>query len=301
MIPSQLYQSLLFRFSFLYFALCFSLWSCSPFSPSAPHKNSTQTPNLLSLHPAITETLYTLGAHKTLIGRSTYCTFPSEVKGLPEFGSSLTPNYEAIANQQPTLILTDQSLGTPVKALRRIAPVSQFPWLTLNDMILSINQLGELVKQEKKARELSIRLKEGLKSTATSQSPTALVLMEGSVLSKGQIWFIRHDSLHGAALEAAGFRNAAPTSFKGPPSMSIETLLRQDPDFIFLLVGQPIEDQIAHKWIKSFQVLPSLKAVQNQRVGVLNGQHLLGVGPKILDLVKIIRKTAQDLSISTTQ
>ena len=301
MILKQGQSLLLFRSCLLCLALLFSFESCTPVSESSTSPPLTQSPRLLSLHPAITETLYALGAHKMLTGRSTYCSFPKEAKALPEFGTSLTPNYEAIANHRPTLILTDQSLGTPIKALSRIATVSQFPWLTLEDMTLSIDRLGKQVKQEKKAQELIHLLQVGLKSTSTPQSPTALVLMEGSVPSKGQLWFIRHDSLHGAALEAAGFRNAAPTSFKGPPSMSIETLLRQNPDYIFLLVAQPINTQSAQNWIESFQVLPALKAVKKQQIGVLNGHHLLGVGPKVLDLVDIIRTTAQRLGKMSTR
>ena len=120
-----------------------------------------------------------------------------------------------------------------------------------------------------------------------------LVLMAGSDIKKGQLWFMRHDSLHGSAITAAGYRNAAPKSFKGPPSMSLEQLLQQDPDIIVFLTTQKVSPEKVDQLIRSMQVLPSLKAVQKNQVGVLNGDNLMGVGPNIIELVKALEKQGQ--------
>ena len=282
--------------SFIGICLIFGTYCTPPSSSPVQNQNPLEsTQKVLSLHPAMTETLYILGVQDQLMGRSTYCLFPAEAQALPSFGTSLTPNYEAIARHQPHLVLTDQSMGIPTKSLRRISPILQLPWLTLSDVVQSIQSLGRLTRSEKKANILAERFKTTFNPVSTPQSPTLLVLMEGSIIEKGQLWFIRKDSLHGAAIEAAGFLNAAPSAFKGPPSLSLETLLNKDPDLILLISSQAKSSEQEQKWIDAFQVLPSLKAVQKKRIGVLSGENLLGVGPKILDLVDLIRQKGRSL------
>ena len=122
-----------------------------------------------------------------------------------------------------------------------------------------------------------------------------LVLMASSDVKKGQIWFIRHDSLHGAAIEAAGFNNAAPKNLKGPPQMSLEQLLRQDPQIILFLPAKAVSREEEQALVKSLDILPDLQAVRGNSIGVLNGNNLMGAGPNITALVSLIR--AEGLSV----
>jgi len=264
-------------------------------SSSVPSETSKEPATILSLYPAITETIYYLDAQEYLMGRSDYCRFPKKAQDLPSFGTSLTPNFETIALHQPDRILTDQSMGTPLEELQRITPVLQYPWLTVDEMKKSIVQLGTLVKKPKEAQQLAMKMDEALQSTATPQSPTMLVIMAGSDLAKGQIWYMRRDSLHGAAIEAAGYQNAAPDTQKGPPSMSVEKLLEVDPDIILFMTAQLSSPETVSTLKQSISLIPALKSVQKRQIGVLNGENLMGVGPGILDLVDRIRSEGKIL------
>ena len=250
---------------------------------------------LLSLYPAITETIFLLEEGSQLSGRSDYCLFPEEVKSLPSFGTSLTPNYEAIALEAPRLVLTDKSMGTPVTELQNIAPLKQLAWLSAEDMSKSIVELGLIVNKPKEADELSEKIKTALQPKVTDNSPSVLIVMQGSDISKGTLWFIKPNTLHGSAIEAAGFRNAAPLDINGPPSMSVEQLLKQDPDIILFLASKKLTSDERDGLIKSLDVVSSLRAVQDKRIGVLNGDNLMGVGPKIIDLVEPIQTIGKSL------
>lgn len=265
--------------------------SCTKKAPEPPTNPNKKT--IVSLHPAITETIFALGKQDLLIGRSNYCDAPAAAKRLTEMGTSLTPNFETIARVKPKLVLTDQSAGTPIKNLAQITQTQQLAWLTKKDVRASILQLGSIVGEEEKAKQLSSMIYRSLESTATSTSPRMLVVMGGSNIEKGQIWYIRKDSIHNAAIEAAGFQNAAPARKSGPPQMSIEQLLAQDPDVIMFLPSKKISSDERQSLIRSLNVLPSLKAVQNKTVRVLNGSNLMGVGPSITTLVAIIRAEGQ--------
>ena len=159
----------------------------------------------------------------------------------------------------------------------------------------SVLQLGSLLEKEEVATTLASDIEKTFQSSATPTSPSMLVLMEGSDIAKGQIWFMRHDSLHGAAIEAAGFRNAAPLDSKGPPQMSLEVLLKQDPDMIVFLPAAKVDSARIQTLIRSVDIVPELKAVQRKRIGVLNGDNLMGVGPGIMNLVGLIQEEGKTL------
>src|SRR6478736_5863794 len=46
---------------------------------------------VVSLAPAITETLFAIGAGDQVVGVSNYCHFPKDVERLPRTGSAITP------------------------------------------------------------------------------------------------------------------------------------------------------------------------------------------------------------------
>ena len=106
---------------------------------------------------------------------------------------------------------------------------------------------------------------------------------------------MKKGSLHGAAIEAAGFRNGAPDMHNGPPSMSVEQLIKLDPDIIVFLASKSIESSAQEKLIRSFDIMPYIQAVKSKRVGVISGQNLMGVGPGAMQLVQKIKEKGNEL------
>ena len=64
---------------------------------------SAQT--FVSSSPAVTETLYYLGAQNSLVAVSDYCTYPLAAKKLPRIGSSFGLKYEKLISLKPDLII----------------------------------------------------------------------------------------------------------------------------------------------------------------------------------------------------
>ena len=75
--------------------------------------------------------------------------------------------------------------------------------------------------------------------------------------------------------------------------MSLEQLLEQDPDIILFLTSRTESSETIETLKRSIAILPTLKSVQKQQIGVLNGENLMGVGPSIVDLIVKIRKQGQ--------
>lgn len=247
---------------------------------------------LVSLAPAITETLLALNAGHQLVAVSNYCQLPDDLK-LPRIGSALTPSFEAIAGLHPSLILCDDSAGSKQKELAALAKTEIFPWLTLDEVTDSIRRLGKLVGQELASDALSQRIKMRLSRKPPIDAPKVLLLLSYDPDCPAELWFIRQNSLHGAALMAAGAWNAVRHDVKGLPQLSVEELLQLDPDMVVIIPPPRATAENKRKMLDAFRALAPLKAVKDDRIGIVDGTQ--AVGPSILQFTDSLTRLIQAL------
>lgn len=286
-------MSMFFRYILL---LIFPILACSGEKQREKHSETIGTTSgFISLHPAITETIFYIGAQDKLVGRSDYCTNPSHAEKLPNFGTSFTPNLEAIAKEKPLGILADQSIAAQNDSLKQITAVHELAWLTKEDLEQSIAYLGKLLDAEEKSEALVSRIKKELAAPAKHQNDQkVLMVMLGSDINSGQIWYIRKDSLHGTALSAAGFQNAAP-DIKATPSMSIEELISINPDIILLMGTADIDEKRTKDVISFMKQFSQIKAARDNRIARVQMHNIHGIGPGILELPQKIIETIESL------
>ena len=60
---------------------------------------------IVTLAPFLTELVYSVGSGAKLVGVSAYSDYPREAKGLPQVGSAMGPELEALAALRPDLVL----------------------------------------------------------------------------------------------------------------------------------------------------------------------------------------------------
>jgi iron complex transport system substrate-binding protein len=237
---------------------------------------------IVSLAPAITETLYALGAGPSVVGVSDFCESPPEARTRPRLGTSITPNYEAIARLKPTLIVSERNAASRSRELEALATTRLLPWLTLREIAAGVRELGAITSRQQRAFAIAGELEAKLGVPEPRAGPRVLL-----VLGEGQgdeIWFIRKNSLHGSVLSAAGARNAVTEDVLGPPSLSNERLLELDPDAIVVLL-LPGGAGAAEAAVRRFQRFTTLTAVKNQRVGFVEHAAAYTHGPSVLGLV----------------
>jgi iron complex transport system substrate-binding protein len=238
---------------------------------------------IVSLAPAVTETLLAIGAEKQLVGVSDYCETPAGAR--PRLGTSITPNYEAIAGLRPTLIISEKNAASRRRELEALAKTELLPWLTLREIETSMRRLGQLTGHEAKARQLSAELVQKLDVAEPARGPRVLLVLGEA---GDEIWFIRKNSLHGSVLHAAGARNAVAEDVLGPPNLSAERLLELDPDAIVVLV-HPDAGRPQQRAVTRFQRFSTLRAVRSGRVGSVEDQAAFSHGPSIVGLVDRVR------------
>lgn len=240
---------------------------------------------LVSLSPALTETVLALGGASQLVGVSDYCQLPKSLT-LPRVGSSLTPNYEAIAGLHASLVLCDDSAGAKRAELSALAHTEFLPWLTLSEVVKSTARLGQLLGQPAAGDALAQKLDARLSRQPAANAPRVLLLLSYDPDRPAEIWFIKQNSLHGAALAAAGARNAVARDVPGLPRLGVEQLLEIDPDLVLILPPPGATPERRQDLVRAFSQLAPLRAVRAGRVKCIDGNQ--SVGPSILELVDAI-------------
>ncbi|MBO6230413.1 MAG: ABC transporter substrate-binding protein [Ruminiclostridium sp.] len=73
---------------------------------------------VICLSSSLTEIICELGFGDSLIGRGSYCSYPESVAALTDYGKPASPDFEAIKNAAPDLVVTATSVsGKDVTAL----------------------------------------------------------------------------------------------------------------------------------------------------------------------------------------
>jgi iron complex transport system substrate-binding protein len=258
----------------------------------APTKPN-QRDRIVSLAPAITETLFKIGAGPRVVAVSDYCDSPPEVSRLPRVGTSLTPNYEAIARLSPTLILGEDNPAARRRELEAIGRTRLLRWLSLAEIDRGVRELGTLTQQSDAANRLADELVRRLSVTPKADAPRVLLVLGGDGSPSDDVWFVRRNSLHGAALQAAGARNAIDRDIDGPPQLSREALLSLDPPWIVVL-SKP-KPGAAPQTQHGFEKYPTLGAVKSGHAARLQTSDAFANGPRILDLVNELHSELQRL------
>lgn len=252
---------------------------------AAPSTSANHS-RIISLAPAVTETLFAIGAGPNVIGRTQYCDFPPSARELPSVGTTLTPQFESMARLEPTLIVGEATKDAPVAELGRLAPTRLLPWLSLAEICSSIRELGRLTERTGAANELADRLWTQLNVPPPKHGPRVLMAMHSTPGQLKEVTFLRQNSLHGACLNAAGGRNAVPESVVGiTPILSLERVIALDPEIVIVLTLTRASPEERARIVEDWKSLPMLSAVKTGRIRVLDGSRYYVNGPRIVELI----------------
>ena len=259
----------LLSFLFLLTVLC--LAACTG------EKKSAQD-GVVSLSPALTELICHLGQEDRLIARSTACDWPESVKQLPTAGDFAEPELERILAMKPALVVSNEFVNPKdADALRQAGIAVELhacdgfddyrEWVVRMGGLLNCRDAAEaeIGRADRRIAEFEADLeRSGRKSLRA-----LYVIWDSPLLTAGA------DSLPDAVGRLAGLENIVKTE-KGYPSISLEFVLREDPDVIVWF---------AHG--KDWKSNPSWSGIRAIREGHVliprDDSALLRPGPRIFD------------------
>ena len=238
---------------------------------------------IVSLSPGITETLFAIGVGASVVARSDYCDYPPEAQPLPRVGTSITPNYEAIARLSPSLIVSEDNAAARRRELEALGQTLLLRWLSLDEVVRGIRELGKVTGAQPSADVLAERLARRLGVAAPAVAPKILLVIGSDTGRLDDIWFIRKNSLQGAALHAAGGRNAVSEDVPGQPRLSLERLVALDPDAVIVLSAKASANDAE---LAPYRNLTALRAVREDRLAVVAAPEAYVNGPRVLTFVE---------------
>lgn len=232
---------------------------------------------IVSLSPAITETLFALGAGPQVVGVTRYCDYPPEAQRLPRVGGYLDPNPEAVLQLRPDLVVAAPSPGNrrAVVALRRLdLPVLVVADRSLDDLLASLRVLGDRLGLKARAAALATDLSAGLrriKARGAARRPLRALLVYGHrplvVAGPG--------SYGGELLQLLGLHNVA-AGTRPYPVFSMERVLLAGPEVIF---DAAMDAEVDPR--RFWRQWPEIPAVSAGRVVAVSDQ-VLRPGPRIV-------------------
>ena len=134
------------------------------------------------------------------------------------------------------------------------------------------------------------KLWERLAVAEAPNGPRVLAVLGETSGKLSEIYFIKRNSIHGAALRAAGARNAVAEDVPGVPRLSLEELLRLDPDAIIVLVAPTEKGADDAQILREYRALEPLSARQKGRISVLKSDAAFSNGPRILALEETLQR-----------
>ncbi|HLJ86150.1 MAG TPA: cobalamin-binding protein [Candidatus Angelobacter sp.] len=224
--------------------------------PVKPHR-------LICLAPSVTDMVYALGAGDDVVGISDYTKYPAEALKKPSVGQVLNPSVESIVALRPDLVLgIELSTIETVRQLERLnIPVFLVQPHGIEGIYRSLKNLGRVLQREQAADSLIARLRgreQAVRARIRGRAPLRIFLP----LSENPVITIGRSSFISEIIAAAGGKSVTDDLTQEWPSISMETVLARQPDYLLLIKDVPLT-------IDSLKKTPGwrdVKCVQQGRV-----------------------------------
>lgn len=235
--------------AFSLLALLAGTHGCAPDRPAAtaaavvddrgrPHDATRPRTRVISLIPAMTETLVAIGAGDRLVARTRYDEDPV-LADLPSVGGGIDPSLEFLARLDPDLVVLWASGASGVRLEDRLDEIG-LDWYgaaarTVDDFRRHARNLGRLVGLADRADSVIARVEGDLEAAAELWSgntavEVVYVVQRDPPMTTGPGTFL--DSL----LAAAGAVNAFGDIAGSWPLVSIEEVVRRNPAYVVVPV-----------------------------------------------------------------
>lgn len=235
---------------------------------------------VISLVPSGTEMVLALAGREHLVGRTRYDNDP-ELASIPEVGGGLDPSLEAIVALRPDLVLMWEGEGqSPLRGQLAAAGIPAFALQTTDtaDVFASMERLGRLLGREATADSVASRVRAQLDSVRRSVEPlpSPRVLYAVGItppMTAGEHTFVIE--LLGVAGGSSVFSDIA----DGWPTVSLEEIVRRDPDIVLLPVSaDPATRLSTLRGTVGWRDLPAVRA---GRVATVDADLVNRPGPRL--------------------
>jgi len=227
-------------------------------------------PRIVSLSPAMTEIIFSLGAERYLVGTTTYCDFPDSAKKIYKVGDFSNPSIERIISLKPGLVIVNLPEQSRIKNQLEKYGLKIFVTSPskIEDIYKEISELGRILKTEKKADSLINYMKENIRPLSRTKKRVYIEICPRPLITIGGTSYLNE------LIEMAGGENIFSDINKDYPVVNQEEVIMRNPEFIIGLHPEDIENRIGWE---------NVNAIKNHRVyRDLNQDWILRPGPRLV-------------------
>ena len=243
---------------------------------------------IVSLNPSTTELVFAIGAGRRLVGRTTFDRWPDAAIAVADLGPGLRPNVEAVLAARPDLVLLYASDDNR-DAARRIRAAGVATAAYRVDRIADFRRvtlaLGALTGESLAARATvdSVDATIARVRAATASLPRPSVfwpLYDQPLLATGGGSFLNE------LIDVAGGRNVYAFMAEPSPRITVEDLLKRDPEVILLSPESRARYVADPRW-------RALRAVRENRLLAVDTTVVYRPGPRLGEAARSIAQLLQ--------
>lgn len=257
------------------------------------------------MSPGITELLFEIGVGNRVVGITDFCQYPPDTAGIPRVGGFINPNLERLVSLKPDLVilhndsakLQDHARNLGIKTLR-------LDLMNLENILKSIQILGEELGAQEAAQSLHSRLKQGIefyqaKVKDQKKKSTLIILADSSDMLR-DLFAVGKGTFLDELLTLAGGENILTKSLSNYPKLTKEFIIGRSPEVIIEAIPRPnfsIEEGNSHK--KHWGNYSTIQAVKDNSIHFVAYEYILIPGPRLLKIVDAFAKAIHPELFST--
>jgi len=242
---------------------------------------------VVSLVPAATELIYAMGRGNRLVGRTTWDLFPDSARLVPNMGDGIRPNVEVVLAAKPTLVVLYASMANKAAAdafanagiavmSTRVDRIADFERLS--------RQLGVVLNAQQRAQQVVDTVKATLASVRDAVDGVARPTVVWP-LYDSPVMVLGHGSFVAELLDIAGATNVFADLAKPSPEVTIEEIVKRNPDFVMTSPVSAMRFASSAKW-------KAVRAVREKNVllvdTLLTGRPTVTLGMAAVSLAKVL-------------
>jgi iron complex transport system substrate-binding protein len=239
---------------------------------------------IVSLAPSITEILYTLGLGDRLVGVTTYCDYPEEAKKKPKVGGMVNPSIEAVVSLKPDIVVMTTD-GNPKEFEERLRSLKVKTYVfrarLISELPQGIREMGIALGVKERADDLASGIEAAIRLKFRDQG-------SGIRDQKKKVLFIIWPEPlivagPGTAIDDVikllGAENVASKAKVQYPKYSIEEIIHQDPDIIFIGKGHMNMKDVSDGLLRKIAMVTAIK----KGAVFYMSDRLHRLGPRIIE------------------
>jgi iron complex transport system substrate-binding protein len=252
---------------------------------------------IVSLSPTTTEDLYAVGAGSQVVAVDDDSDYPARVPKTTLSG--LTPNIEAIAKYNPSLVVASQNSGGLVAGMTKLGiPVLIEPAVaTIDAAYAQIQQLGQATGHAGQAATVVAGMKQQIAADVKRAGTSHQGLTYYWELSANPFYSATSATFIGQVVGLFGLKNIADKASKpadaGYPQLSQEYIVTAKPRIIFLADNEAADGGQSPAVVAKRPGWSGIPAVQDHEVIGLNDDVASRWGPRIPQLVAEIAQAVE--------